>query len=179
MKKLLKFAPLCALLLAIVAFILLLAGEALVHDYQLLGKDLHDFYSGSVVLFGTGKAAALGTTGTIESGDNVKTAWNAVLAFIFLIVALVVLLLSSVMVFVKIKALEKFGGIIALVAGGLLLVAGIFVFFTKGAFASANEVEEGLKDYALGGAWVVSAILAIVAGVVSACPAVLALVEKK
>ena len=83
------------------------------------------------------------------------------------------------MVFVKIKFLEKFGGIIALVAGGLLLVAGIFLFFSKAAFGAANDMGDGLKDYSLGAAWIISAILAIVAGVVSAFPAVAALVEKK
>lgn len=82
------------------------------------------------------------------------------------------------MVFVKIKALEKFGGLIALIAGGLLLVAGIFIFFTLPAFASANEWGN-TNNYALGGGWVVAAILAILGGVASACPAVLALVEKK
>ena len=179
MKKLFKFAPLCALLLAIVAFILLLAGQALVHDYQLLGSNMHDYLSGQVILFGQGEVVALGTTGKYTADDGVKNAWNAILAFIFIIVALVALLLSSVMVFVKIKAVEKFSGIIALVAGALLLVAGIFVFFTKDAFATANDWKNALEDYNLGAAWVVSAILAIVGGVVSAFPAVLALVEKK
>ena len=173
MKKLFKFAPLCALLLAVVAFILMMAGDALVHDYELLGK-VHDFYSGSVVLFGKGDACLLSVKGTLE---DMKVAWNAILAFIFFIVALVVLAISSIMVFVKIKALEKFGGLIALVAGGLLLVAGIFLFFTKGAFASANDLN--LDDFSLGAPWVISAILAILAGVVSALPAVVALVEKK
>ena len=163
MKKLFKFAPLCALLLAIVAFILLLAGQALVHDYQVLGQSMHDFYSGPVVLFGQGDAAVLGTSVKYAADDGIKTAWNGILAFIFIIVALVALLLSSVMVFVKIKALEKFGG--------------IFMFFTKDAFASANDVQ--LDGYALGAAWVIGAILAILGGVVSALPAVLALVEKK
>lgn len=173
MKKLLRFAPLCALLLAIVAFILMMAGDAIVHDYELLGK-VHDFYGGTVVLFGNGNACVASIKGTIE---DAKAAWNAVLAFIFLIIALVALIVSSLMVFVKIKALEKFGGIIALAAGGLLLVAGIFLFFTVPAFAAANDWN--LDKYGLGAAWVVSAILAIVAGIVSALPAVLAIVEKK
>ena len=177
MKKLFKFAPLCALLLAIVAFILLLAGQALVHDYQVLGQSMHDFYSGPVVLFGQGDAAVLGTSVKYAADDGIKSAWNAILAFIFIIVALAALILSSIMVFVKIKAIEKFGGIIALVAGGLLLVGGIFMFFTKDAFASANDAQ--LDGYALGAAWVIGAILAILGGVVSALPAVLALVEKK
>ena len=179
MKNLLKFAPLCALLLAIVSFILLLAGQALVHDYQVLGSNLHDYYTAPVVMFGQGEAVLLGTSVKYAADDGVKGAWNAILAFIFLIVALVALVVSSIMVFVQIKALEKFSGLIALVAGGLLLVAGIFMFFTKGAFAAANDWEDGLKDYGLGAAWVISAILAILGGLVSAFPAVLALVEKK
>ena len=51
------------------------------------------------------------------------------------------------------------------------------MFFTKDAFAAANDAE--LEGYALGAAWVIGAILAILGGVVSALPAVLALVEKK
>lgn len=174
MKKLLKFAPLCALLLAIVAFILVLA----THSIEYSNGNLKGWYDGPAALFGKGKSlgawGGLSVVGEFEG----KAAWNAVLAFIFFIIALVALLLSSVMVFIKIKALEKFGGIIALVAGGLLLVGGIFLFFTLPAFAAANEWNN-TNNFALGGGWVVAAILALIGGIVSACPAVLALVEKK
>lgn len=182
MKKLLKFAPLCALLLAVVAFILILATHAL--NYSASGSiaSASGWYSGAAVIFGKGPSYASGSIlGFGASGESTfegKLAWNALLAFIFFIVALVALLVSSLMVFVKIKALEKFGGLIALIAAGLLLVGGIFLFFTLPAFAAANEWNS-TDGFSLGGGWVVAAILAIVAGVVSAFPAVLALVEKK
>lgn len=174
MKKLFKFAPLCAFLLAVVAFILLLA----THSIEYVNGNLKGWYDGPAALFGKGQS--LGAWGGISVVGEFegKAAWNAILAFIFIIVALVALLVSSITVFVKIKVLEKFGGIIALVSGGLLLVAGIFVFFTLPAFASANEWNN-TNNFALGAGWVVAAILAIVAGVVSAFPAVAALVEKK
>ena len=179
MKKVLKFAPLCALLLALVAMILLLATNGLTYAGEVGGQKLTGFYSASAVMFGQGKyqAAAAGV-GSLTVNFDGKGAWNAVLAFIFVIVGLVALLVSSLMVFVKIKVLEKFSGLIALVAAGLLLVAGIFVFFTKGAFSAANDYGE-MQNWGLGAGWVVAAILSILAGVVSAFPAVLALVEKK
>ena len=178
MKKLLKFAPLCALLLAVVAFILLLATNGLTYANEVGGTKLTGFYSASAVMFGQGKYQAAAGGGSLTVDWEGKGAWNAVLAFIFVIVALVALLVSAITVFVKIKALEKFGGLIALVAGGLLLVAGIFVFFTKGAFSAANELGD-MDKWGVGAGWIVAAILAIVAGVVSAFPAVLAIVEKK
>ena len=174
MKKLFKFAPLCALLLAIVAFILMFATKSI----EYANGDVKGWYDGSCALFGKGQSLAAWGGISIAAEFEGKAAWNAVLAFIFIIIALIALLLSSVMVFVKIKALEKFGGLIALVAGGLLLVSGIFLFFTLAAFAGANEWNS-TANYAVGGGWIVAAILAIVAGIVSACPAVVALVEKK
>ena len=173
MKKVLKFAPLCALLLAIVAFILMMATNSVVYN----GNNINSWYDGVSAIFGKGKSQLGGGGLSLISDFEGKLAWNALLAWIFILVALLALLVSSVTVFVKIKALEKFGGLIALISAGLLLVAGIFLFFTVPAFAGANEFNS--DGWALGGGWVVAAILAIVAGAVSAFPAVLALVEKK
>ena len=179
MKKLLKFAPLCALLLALVAFILILAGHGISYASKEAGVEITGWMSSGLVLFGKGQTSATAAGHTLTTDvEDYKGAWNAVLAFILVIVALVALLLSSLMVFVKVKALEKFSGLIALVAAGLLLVAGIFLFFTVPAFAAANDMKN-TDGYAVGGAWVVAAILAILGGLVSAFPAVLALVEKK
>ena len=174
MKKVLKFAPLCALLLTIVAFILLFATKSIVYA----NGNLQGWYDGPAALFGNGQSLAAWGGISVAGKFEGKAAWNAILAFIFILVGLLALIVSSIMVFVKIKALEKFGGLIALIAGGLLLVAGIFIFFTLPAFAGANEWGN-TNNYALGGGWVVAAILAILGGVASACPAVLALVEKK
>lgn len=174
MKKVLKFAPLCALLLTIVAFILLFATKSIVYA----NGNLQGWYDGPCALFGNGQSLAAWGGISVAGKFEGKAAWNAILAFIFILVGLLALIVSSIMVFVKIKALEKFGGLIALIAGGLLLVAGIFIFFTLPAFAGANEWGN-TNNYALGGGWVVAAILAILGGVASACPAVLALVEKK
>ena len=179
MKKVLKFAPLCALLLAVVVFILMMAGHSVVYT----SDAARNWYSGVSAIFGGGTAQITisGFGISLSSGVqevDAKLAWNALLAWIFVVAALVLLLISSVTVFVKIKPLEKFGGLIALISAGLLLVAGIFLFFTVPAFAGANEWNNA-DGWGLGAAWVIGAILAIVAGAVSAFPAVLALVEKK
>ena len=174
MKKALKFAPLCALLLAIVAFILLFATKSI----EYTDGNVKGWHDGPAALFGKGQAAAVLSGVSVVAEFEGKAAFNAVLAFIFIIVALIALVISAIMVFVKIKALEKFGGLIALIAGGLLLVAGIFIFFTLPAFASANDWNT-TENFALGVGWMLAAIFAILGGIASACPAVLALFEKK
>ena len=174
MKNLLKFAPLCALVLAIVTFILMMASHSLVY----VDGNANMWYDGLAAIFGKGQSQLGGAGISLIADFDGTLAWNALLAWIFVLVALIALLVSSVTVFVKIKALEKFGGLIALVSGGLLLVAGIFLFFTLPAFAGANDWNS-MDKWGLGAGWVIAAILAIIGGAVSALPAVLAIVEKK
>ena len=83
MKKLLKFAPLCALLLAIVAMILLLAANGLTYANEVAGQKLTGFYSASAVMFGQGKYQAASGGASLTVDFDGKGAWNAVLAFIF------------------------------------------------------------------------------------------------
>lgn len=174
MKKLLKFAPLCAFLFALIAFILIMASHSLVYQ----NGNVRGWYDGAAAIFGKGQAlTGIGGASLVGEFEG-KLAWNALLAWIFFLVALLALLVSSITIFVNIKPLEKFGGLIALISAGLLLVGGIFLFFTVPAFAGANEWNS-TSNWGLGGGWVVAAILAILGGAVSACPAVLALVEKK
>ena len=177
MKKLLKFAPLCALLFGIVAFVLMMVTHPLVSESTVLGAKVESWYSATAVLFGKGQSCIASGSSSLISSFEGNPAWNAILAFIFMIVGLLALLVSALTVFVEIKPLEKFGGIIALAAAGLLLVGGIFLFFAVPAFAGANEFNA--DGWNLGAGWIVAAILAIVGGLVSACPAVLALIEKK
>lgn len=185
LKKLLKYAPICALVLAIAAFIFMMATHAMESSSSGGGLSSSAWISGVAVIFGKGPYYSSGSAnwGPISiGGGGVGTfegtlAWNGLLAFIFFIVALVALIASAVSVFVKINVLEKFGGIIALVAAGLLLVGGIFLFFAVPAFTSVNDMSA--DGWNLGFGWVFAGILAILGGIVSACPAVLALIEKK
>ena len=186
LKNVLKYAPICALVLAVASFVFMMAAHALEMSASGSGAAAAGWISGVAVIFGKGPYYSSGSaswgpisiSGGGEGSFDGKLAWNALLAFIFFIVALLALIVSAVSVFVKIPVLEKFGGIIALAAAGLLLVGGIFLFFTLPAFAQANEWNNS-DGWRLGVGWIIAAILAILAGVASAFPAVLALVEKK
>ena len=76
MKKVLKFAGLAACVLALVAFILLMAAHSLVLD-----GNSGTWYSGISAVFGGGKAALAG----YEGDSSAKLAWTALLAWIFVL----------------------------------------------------------------------------------------------
>ena len=171
MKKALKFAPLCALLLAAVSFILLMATSALTRTSSSLLGSVTEWFGAMTVIFGKGPYTLGGLTLQLDG----TLAWNALLAWIFILAALVLLLCSSAAVFSKNKTLGKLSGLSSLLAGGLLIVGGVFLFFTVPAFASANSLN--LDGFNLSAGWLISAILAIAGGAVSLCPAVLALVK--
>ena len=161
MKAFLKFAGLIAAVLALVAFILMLACNAL--TVKVLGNN--QFVAGTTVLFG-------------EQGFvDYAPAATALIAFIFVIVAILILVLNFVMPLLKVKAFEKVGKILNFVAIGLLVVAGIFLFFTKAAFSGANN--NGFDDWNLAFGYVFAAILLLLGGVVAFLPTAFALVGKK
>ena len=161
MKAFLKFAGLIAAVLALVAFILMLASNALVT--KALGNTY--YVAGSVALFGQ--------QGLVDYAP----AATALIAFIFVIVAILILVLNFVMPLLKVKAFEKVGKILNFVAIGLLVVAGIFLFFTKAAFSGAND--GAFDGYNLAAGYVIAAILLLLGGVVAFLPTAFALVGKK
>lgn len=182
MKKFLQFAGLISLVLAAVGFILLMATHALTyHTAGALGE-ANAWYSGVAVIFGKGPASSsgsiLGWGGTLNGEFEGKLAWSALLAFIFVIIAAVILLIGVVLPLLKIKALQKFAGLLNLCAVGLLVVAGIFVFVSLPAFAGANEWNS-TDNWALGAGWIIGAILFILAGVVAICPTAADFMAKK
>ena len=169
MKNFLKFSGVIAMVLAIVAIILMMATPVLIYDGTVLGTKVHDEIVGTNAIFGA---------------ENTKLAWAALLAWIFVLVAAVVLLAGVVLPLFGIKALQKFAGVLNLCVVCLLVVAGIFMFITKGAFINANNdswnvVGTLLKDYKMGVGWVIGAILAIAGGVIAILPACVNLVSKK
>ena len=185
MKRALKFAGLCAAVLALVAFIILLTAHginyAFPESFLLSGAG---WYSGQAVLFGKGAAYASatiagiggGTTGTFEG----KGAVIALVAWILIIVAVVALLAGVILPMLKVKGAEKVAGVLNLLAALLLVVAGVMLFFTVKSFTGANEVnKDAVKYYHLGGGWVVAAIFSIAAGVFSMVPACVDFVSKR
>ncbi len=165
MKKALKFAGIVACVLALVAFILLMATVGFYAKSGSLRVDTE----GIKVLFG-------------EKGNYVDTklAWSGLLAWIFIILAMIILALGFILPLVKVKALDKYAGILNLVAVALLVVAGIFIFISPAVFNSANGGDSDSLKYAhLGEGWIVAGILAILGGAVAICPAVVDFIGKK
>ena len=166
MKKVLKFAGLCAAVLALIAFILVLATTGVFYKY---GNTRYD-YEGTVVLFGATKETWLGTT-------KINPAATGLIGWILIIVAIVVLVLNFVLPLLKVTALAKFAGILNLAAVCLLIVAGVLLFVSVPAFTSANDWDA--ENANLGAGWVVAGILAILGGLVALAPAAVEFVGKK
>lgn len=170
MKKFLQFAGLISAVLAIVAFILMLAGKALVYETS----SAQYFVSGSRALFGGKEETLLGTA-------EYKPAATALIAWILVLAAIIILVAGVVLPLLKVKALEKVAGLLNLVAVCALVVGGILLFFTQPVFNAANETALGTiyDDYKLGAAYVIAAILAILGGVVAILPAAMDFIGKK
>ena len=144
-------------ILAVVALILLIATPAVTYTMSsgLLGTKSTYSVAGTAAIFGS-------------KDPEYALTWAGLLSFIFVACALVILLLLCVMSLTK----KKFAlaGICRFVAAGLLIVAGVFVFFEVAAFKAANGDGSfswgnlANATYALGAGWLVSGILAIVAG---------------
>lgn len=166
MKKFLEFSGLIAAALALAAFIFLLAGNGLVYK----SGDTSYFVPGTRVLFGGEVKTILGTA-------KYSPAAPALIGWILILLAMIALIVISVLPLLKVKALDKFAGLITLCAAGLLLVAGILLFFSKVAFSAANS--DLFDDHKLTFAFVFASILSIGGGVIAALPACLSLLGKK
>ena len=171
MKKALKFSGLAALLFALVAFILLMASHSVVY-----ADNTANWYSGISAVFGGG-TAQVDIMGWSKSGSvDAKLAWPALIGWILIVVAMVILLAGVVLPLLKVKALDKFAGMITLCAAALLVVAAILIFCSKAAFVAANNA---FDDYGLSFAFVFAGILSILAAGIAALPACMNLIGKK
>ena len=111
MKKALKFSGLAALVFALVAFILLMASHSVVY-----ADNTANWYSGISAVFGNG-TAQVDIMGWSKSGAvDAKLAWPALIGWILVLVAMIILLAGVVLPLLKIKALDKFAGVLNLVA---------------------------------------------------------------
>lgn len=178
MKAFFKFSGLIAAALAIVAIILMMATpslSAVVNDKTYNVTGIAALFGADVIASGNGWSVNLG---------HINAGWTATVSWILALVAVIALLVVTILPLLKIKALDKFAGIIALCAACCLLVAGILVFFTQPAMDAANTTKTALgdvrvlKDYGLGVGYVFVAILDIVAGACAVCPMVANLIKK-
>lgn len=182
MKKFLQFAGLISLVLAAVGFVLIMTTHALEFAAANSIASSSAWYSGVAVIFGKGPAevsgSILGIGGTSAGNFEGNPAVTGLLAWIFALVAMIVLLLGVVLPLLKIKALEKFAGLLNLCALALLVVGGIFCFTVLPSFAAANEWNN-TDNWALGAGWVIGGILFIVAGAVAIFPTAADFLGKK
>ena len=175
MKKYLKYSGIVALVFALVAFILLMASHSVVY-----ADNPANWYSGISAVFGNG-TAQIDVMGWSKSGAvDAKLAWTALIGWILILVAMIIVLAGVILPLLKIKVLEKFAGVLNLVAVGALVTAGILIFFTEPAFGAANEwSEEAIKAWTLGGGYIAAGILSIVGGAIAILPAAVDFIGKK
>lgn len=175
MKKYLKYSGFVAALFALITFILLLATPAVMYN----GKNV--VAEGTTAIFGKKEAIKASFGGfTVNFGDAVThLSWSALLAWIFVVVALVILVAGVVLPLLKVKKIEKFAGLLNLVAVGLLVVAGIFVFISCATFFAANGYDSVPDKCALGAGWIIAGILAILGGACAILPAAVDFLGKK
>ena len=164
MKKFLKYSGLCSLALALVAFILMMATPAIV------STNSDGAVKGTIAIFG-GTEAIWGPLAI-----TYKASPMALIGWILGLAGLLVVLAGVVLPLLKIKALEKFSGILSLVAIGLFVAAGVFLFFTVPAFSAATN--GGYDDWTLGAGWIIGAILYLVAAAFAALPVVAQILKK-
>ena len=168
MKKFLKYTGVCALILAVVAFILQMATNAIV-----IGNgSLQAVKKGTVAIFGETQSTILGDAVT-------KPSILALFAWILLLVAILIVLLGVLLPIFKVKALKNVAGILNLVAVVCFIIAGVFMFCVVPTFYSANGYDSVPNNAAIGAGWVIAGILSILAGVVAVLPAVGDFIDKK
>ena len=170
MKKFLQFSGLIAAVIAIASFILLLTCPALVYSS---GFTDPVSIAGVDAIFGKVKVSSTTILGAQVSATVYNATPSAIIAFVLLIVAMVVLIFGALLPILKIKALNKFAGLLNLIAVITLVVAGILVFIEVPCFCAAQSTENitvSTDGYSLGAGWTISGILAIVAGVLAIAP---------
>ncbi len=164
MKKFLQFSGIIAAVIAIVSFILLLTCPALTLT---AGSNTYDI-SATYGIFG-GKVIESGWS-WLDDGTAYKATATAIIAFLLLIVSIVILLVGVILPLFKVTFLNRFSGVLNLIAVLALVVAGVFIFVEVPCFTSAQGYSNA-DGYSLGAGWVVSGICAIAAGLIAIAPA--------
>lgn len=173
MKKLLKFSGICAAVIALVGFILLMTTPVI--EYH----DGDNWATTTGGLFGGG-IAKIGTGNNVISGDaDNKLAWTGLVGWILILVAMIILIAGFVLPLLKVNALEKFAGVLNLVAVIALVAAGILIFVSRPVFWAANEMGDGTDHWHLGVGWIFAGILAVLAGCLAILPAAVDFIGSK
>ena len=168
MKKALKYTGVCSLLLAVVAFILMLATPAIVNE----AYGVQSVVKGGVAIFGSSEDLGFGFSAVTKAAPMGLLAWILALA------GLVIVLLGVLLPLLKVRALEKFAGVLNLVAVGCFVVAGVFMFIVVPSFYGANGSDVP-STAAIGAGWVIGAIIYMVAGAIAILPAAADFLGKK
>ena len=162
MKTFLKYSGFLAAVIAVVGFILMMATPA----FAYFPKDSDPLYlSGTQAIFGE-DTFALG----LKTG-HINAVWSATLGWILAIVGVIALLLGVILPLLK---LNKFAGLINLIALCALVIGGVFVFISQPCTWTAsisNEPTNLYADYGLNATWIIAAILYIAAGGLAIFPA--------
>ena len=167
MKKVLQFSGLISLVLAVVAFILMLASDAVVQS----SGSVQVVYGGAKAIFGHESEGLLDPT--------IKLAPLALIAWIFILIGMIIVLAGVVLPLLKINALEKFAGILNLAALVLFVLGGIFMFIVVPNLWAANDWGDVPDNAKIGAGWVIGGIVAIVAGAFAILPVAAAFLSKK
>ena len=115
---------------------------------------------------------------SINAG-HINAVWSSIIGWILAMVGVIALLLGVILPLLK---LNKFAGLLNLIALGALVVAGIFIFISQPCtFTSkaSGETYEAFKDYKMNATWIIAAILYIAGGVLAALPAAVDFIGKK
>ena len=166
MKKFLRYSGICALLLALDAFILMMATPAIV------GTNSDFAVKGTIAVFG-GSEKIFGALAVTYSPSAL-----ALIGWILGLVGLIIVLCGVVLPLLKVNALVKFAGLLNLIAVICFVIAGIFMFIVIPTWFGANNMDVP-DNVAIGAGWIIGAILYIAAGVVAILPAAADFMAKK
>ena len=151
-----KLLFLCAeVLLAVVALVLLMATPGVKYTLSTIIGNGEKTVAGIACIFG-------------NADPKVNLTWCGLLAFILVAVAVALLVVLIVLSLGKKKL--AFVGLLKLIVAGLLIAAGVFVFFVVPAFTAANGDGSfaagniANATYSIGAGWIIAAIVSIVAG---------------
>ena len=167
MKTFLKYSGFLAAVIAVVGFILMMATPAFAY-FPENGDPL--YLTSAQALFG--EDALLG---------HIDAVWSATLGWILAIVGMIALILGVVLPLLK---LEKFAGLVNLIALVALVIAGVFVFISQpctltSTVLGSKVVTTPHSSYGLNATWIIAAILYIAAGALAILPAAMDLFGKK
>lgn len=172
MKNVLKFSGLISLVLAAIAFILMMASPAVVYTS---GSTTTSF-AGTLAIFGGDIDAAQMLI--LARTDPAAPSVLALIGWILLLVGMIIVLLGVILPLLKINALEKFAGLLNLIAVVCIVLAGVFMFIVVPTFFGANG-RDVPDNAAIGAGWVIGGILAIAGGVFAILPAAMDFIGKK